>query len=58
MILKSIISVFLASSCLIQCLAQNTPKTESNVVTTLLVSICQKFKKNVTAASFSNQNTT
>jgi len=36
MILKSIISVFLASSCLIQCLAQNTPKTESNVVTTLL----------------------
>jgi len=37
MILKSIIiSVILASSCFIQCLAQNTPKTESNVVTTLL----------------------
>merc|ERR550532_1215808 len=37
MILKSIIiSVILGSSCFIQCLAQNTPKTESNVVTTLL----------------------
>ena len=45
MILKSIISVVLVSNCLVQCLAQNTPKTESNVVTTLLVSICQKFKK-------------
>merc|ERR1712001_379800 len=36
MILKSIISVCLVSNCLVQCLAQNTPKTESNVVTTLL----------------------
>jgi len=36
MILKSIISVVLVSNCLVQCLAQNTPKTESNVVTTLL----------------------
>ena len=39
MILKSIISVVLVSNCLVQCLAQNTPKTESNVVTTLLVSM-------------------
>jgi len=36
MILKSIISVVLVSNCLVQCLGQNTPKTESNVVTTLL----------------------
>jgi len=36
MILKSIISVVLVSNCLVQCLAQNTPKTGSNVLTTLL----------------------